>query len=144
MEDDFEFNFSTGDETEFNLLDYEQDAVLEDYTRALKGNKKLAGNLHMFFSCYRIPVGLTDKEVWFCAVHLYPLKRRLLELQQESIRKSFGNEYTDSIVRVFQEAHVYRTEVRMPEEFRPDKLMTRERFQAGVEKFFKQTSVLYT
>ncbi len=99
------------------VYDYPDDAVLSDYTAtpALKGKSSEA--LHMFFSPWRIPVGLTDEEVGIC-VALY-----LLRKTQDST-----NEYD------------WRPRKNLPEELRPDRVMTRARFRQGIWKFLKEVA----
>ena len=65
-------------------MDHPQDAVLEDYkkTRAFQNNPKAQESLHMFFSSWRIPVGLTDNEVAIC-IRLYPYRTRMIERYNE-------------------------------------------------------------
>ncbi|MES3031139.1 MAG: hypothetical protein V4697_01860 [Patescibacteria group bacterium] len=59
-------------------LRFDQEVVMTDYRNAsiLRRYPKAEGYLHMFFSPWRVPVGLTDNEVAIC-VRLYPARVRL-------------------------------------------------------------------
>ncbi|HUD04086.1 MAG TPA: hypothetical protein VMR73_01175 [Candidatus Paceibacterota bacterium] len=85
-----------------------QDRVLAGYKkRVLRPGTRDEESLHMFFSPYRIPKGLTDEEVHQCIL-LYPLR----------------------------EAHKRLPSVLLPEELQfLGKRMTRKRFSAGIRKF---------
>lgn len=56
-----------------------QDSVMQDYkTSGVFRNEDDEGALHMFFSPYRIPDGLTDEEVRVC-IDLHPRRKELAD-----------------------------------------------------------------
>lgn len=71
-------------------MKHDQDAIKQDYRASgvFKG-KKDADNLHMFFSPYRIPSGLTDFEIRLCLdVHQTreQLSEKLLKKRKSEIK----------------------------------------------------------
>ncbi|NDB59850.1 hypothetical protein EB001_15595 [bacterium] len=111
-------------------LDYGQDCVLSDYRNTLRLSEDEASALHMFFSPLRIPIGLTDQEVRIC-IKLYPVKsgnmKRVPEIDLTS--GSIGQALADSIDFIQSSNHD------LPEEFLPNRRMTRTRFKRGILKF---------
>lgn len=111
-------------------LEFSQTSVLDDYRQScgLKGRDEEF--LHMFFSPYCIPVGLTDQEVRTCILLFPILKRR----RDEAFDRKKTGEYYKDIQIVFQ------CTIEAPQEFRPSKAMTRARFRRGVLKFLDQSA----
>lgn len=81
--------------------------------------------LHMFFSPWRVPVGLTNEEVRIC-ISLYPLRK----LHQEMYVKGQG------IVAYMNHPMM------LPKELNPMDRMTRFNFNTGIEKFIADVTAL--
>lgn len=153
-----------------------QEAVLLDYkgTRALRNDSRAADKLHMFFSPWRIPVGLTDNEVALCVL-LYPYKVRMikrineiedakiallnpplfpqptltdaLELINAGIHDNI-NDATNHLEFLWEIANrLILHPIRifpLPRELSPSEVMTRERFRLGIRKFISQYRSIFT
>jgi hypothetical protein len=123
-------------------LENDQDSVLQDYSNSFKGarRKQSTQALHMFFSPWRIPLGLTDEEMRICAL-LYPLRQaghdRLREKVTEKIRERDGVIDTpEQHLEIFSRS-MPRT---LPQELSPSKTMTRGRFKQGIYRFLADTT----
>lgn len=107
---------------------FTQEMVMMDYKGSSVFHKKERAEecLHMFFSPWRVPVGLTDEEVAICVLlhHFRKIERERLVI--------LAVEHNDPSLLMRQ-----RT---LPEEFRPDKVMTRARFKKGLYKYLVQIS----
>lgn len=115
-----------------SILNHTQDSVMSDYVNSLRLTKEDTGKLHMFFSPNRVPIGLTDKEVIVC-INLYSLKKK-------SRRRSIPPKQTNSLYDIEGELAeaintVMYSDDTLPEEFYPNRPMTRARFKRGVIKF---------
>lgn len=124
--------------------------------------------LHAFFSSWRVPVGLTDKEVAVC-VRLHPYRKRMLEVinTREDAKLARRNlpqlpepTFGDAVHLIESEAcetiadateyldyawsmmeHMRRHPIRiisLPQELSPSTVMTRERFRAGIRAFIAE------
>ena len=115
-----------------SLLNFTQGSVMSDYVSSLKLTEEESGKLHMFFSPNRVPIGLTDREVIVC-INLYPLKkknrRRSILPRQPNSNGSIEEEVLEAINTILY------TDDNLPEEFNPDRKMTRGKFKRGVIKF---------
>ncbi len=127
-------------------IDYfsEADSILQDYQAIL--GKKLAMDLHMFFSPNRIPAGLTDEEVKIC-ITLYPIRRAYVKRHYPKPPKDQSGRimtFKDDIENpIFQK---YCIESIQPPPSLPRQLiysgkkMTRARFRKGIYNFLVQVS----
>ena len=113
-------------------LNFTQGSVMSDYVSSLKLTVEEAGKLHMFFSPNRVPIGLTDREVIVC-INLYPLRKKN---RRRSIPPRPGNSYDCEENEIAEAINtVMYSDNTLPEEFNPNRTMTRGRFKRGVIKF---------
>ncbi|MEN9913060.1 MAG: hypothetical protein RLY66_468 [Candidatus Parcubacteria bacterium] len=114
-------------------FEYNQDVVMGDYETvfALTKRKHKKGDLHMFFSPFRVPVGLTDEQVAICAL-LYPIRRAQVEAYQDIVRRHALDKGLDEVIAELRAANV---QLRLPDEFDFGKPMTPARFKRGIYKF---------
>jgi len=115
-------------------LDVPQECVEDDYAASnlLLKNKSARGDLHMFFSPWRVPIGLTDEEIAICVL-LYRYRRDQMDKQVATASAALKREDYPAVVRNLQPKF-------LNEEFSPHKVMTRTRFKKGIYKFLVQLS----
>lgn len=88
-----------------------QEAVVQDYIDRGLIRKEDAQAVHMFFSPYRVPIGLTEKQLAI-VLEVSPLR----EWQRKHLPPGSSTS-------------------RPPFLFNPDKLMSPQKFSAGIRKF---------
>lgn len=106
-----------------------QDRVLLGYRERYSLNGREAGILHLFFSPYRVPKGLTWNEVQV-VIAIYPLtdkSRRAAVITAEQRLRIKKNKYSRFV-----------KDNTLPEEFTPKGLITRRAFHTGVEKLLSE------
>jgi hypothetical protein len=82
-----------------------------------------------------VPLGLTDEEVRIC-VSLHPLRKSQRDRKDQRAMDKVKDETPE-----VQFLHMLRNaemQILLPEELRPDRVMTRERFRCGILKFLQQ------
>lgn len=118
-----------------------QEKIEEDYAVSCKLNKKERQTLHMFFSRWMIPVGLTDEEVRIC-IALYPVREAMDKRIMDPLKNTSQGAEADpqkgmeALGKVLDGIRTFD----IPRELHPHKPMTRRRFKIGIWKFLQQAT----
>lgn len=108
-----------------------QDQVKADYLAALRGDEDALRELHMFFSPWCVPVGLTDEEVSIC-VTLCRFRDEQLTALVADATKSLEEKGLAGLGNFYPKT--------LPDELKPSQVMSRARFKAGIYKYLAEIS----
>jgi|GEM_PF-2229404 hypothetical protein len=119
------------------LYEFSQEAVMQDYANSgAFRDARDEGRLHMFFSPYRVPLGLTNKQILICLN-----MSRLKEQREEAERRLRISRIPEELLYLDEE--LYKAKLidaydlpdrlwRMPKELICSDFMDEERFSRGI------------
>ncbi|MDE1875159.1 MAG: hypothetical protein KGI79_03235 [Patescibacteria group bacterium] len=121
-------------------IEHDQANVMADYrgSRAIRSRED-EGALHLFFSPFRVPTGLTDEEALVC-IAFSPVKqaweKRAIKRLQEKLMPSMPDDLPYPKEYIAGAMAISYSRARIPDELVVSR-MTRGKFRAGIRKLIR-------